>query len=120
MNTNIEINVCPLCSSIEFEDLYVDYEGNVYVKCISCSLVFQNPRAIIDYEKEYWSCSRDPDGILKAFELHDNNIGRSSKELIRKIKAAQFVRNNGGEVCPVNWEPGQDTLKPNLDLVGKI
>lgn len=62
----------------------------------------------------------DPDGILKAFELHDNNIGRSSKELIRKIKAAQFVRNNGGEVCPVNWEPGQDTLKPNLDLVGKI
>ncbi|MAG02282.1 peroxiredoxin [Candidatus Pacearchaeota archaeon] len=62
----------------------------------------------------------DPDGILKAFEIHDNNIGRSTKELIRKIKAAQFVRENGGEVCPVNWEPGSDTLKPGLDLVGKI
>jgi len=62
----------------------------------------------------------DPDGILKAFEIHDNSIGRSSKELIRKIKAAQFVREHGGEVCPVNWEPGQETLKPGLDLVGKI
>ena len=62
----------------------------------------------------------DPDGILKAFELHDNSIGRSAKELIRKIKAAQFVREHGGEVCPASWEPGQKTLKPGLDLVGKI
>ena len=62
----------------------------------------------------------DPDGNLKAYELHDNNIGRSSTELIRKIKAAQFVRENNGNVCPMNWEPGKDTLKPGLDLVGKI
>ena len=62
----------------------------------------------------------DPDGILKAFELHDNSIGRSGDELIRKIKAAQFVRENGGEVCPANWQPGKETLKPGLDLVGKI
>ncbi len=62
----------------------------------------------------------DPDGILKAFELHDNNIGRSSTELLRKIKAAQFVREHGGEVCPANWEPGKKTLKPGLELVGKI
>jgi len=62
----------------------------------------------------------DPDGVLKAFELHDNSIGRSSKELVRKIKAAQFVREHGGEVCPANWEPGKETLKPGLDLVGKI
>jgi NADH-dependent peroxiredoxin subunit C len=62
----------------------------------------------------------DPDGILKAFELHDNSIGRSSDELLRKIKAAQFVRENGGEVCPANWQPGKSTLKPGLDLVGKI
>lgn len=62
----------------------------------------------------------DPDGVLKAFELHDNSIGRSVKELIRKIKAAQFVREHGGEVCPASWEPGQKTLKPGLDLVGKI
>lgn len=62
----------------------------------------------------------DPDGVLKAFELHDNSIGRSSKELLRKIKAAQFVREHGGEVCPASWEPGKPTLKPGLDLVGKI
>lgn len=62
----------------------------------------------------------DPDGILKAFEIHDNSIGRSSEELLRKVKAAQFVREHGGEVCPVNWQPGQKTLKPGLDLVGKI
>ena len=62
----------------------------------------------------------DPDGVLKAFEIHDNSIGRSSAELLRKIKAAQFVREHGGEVCPANWQPGKATLKPGLDLVGKI
>ncbi|MEK6809258.1 MAG: redoxin domain-containing protein [Nanoarchaeota archaeon] len=62
----------------------------------------------------------DPDGVLKALELHDNSIGRSAKELLRKIKAAQFVREHGGEVCPASWEPGKATLKPGLHLVGKI
>jgi NADH-dependent peroxiredoxin subunit C len=62
----------------------------------------------------------NPEGVLKAWELHDNSIGRSSKELIRKIKAAQFVSKHGDEVCPANWEPGESTLKPGLDLVGKI
>ncbi len=62
----------------------------------------------------------DPDGVIKAFEMHDNSIGRSTKELIRKIEAAKFVREHGGEVCPVNWESGKETLKPGLELVGKI
>lgn len=62
----------------------------------------------------------DPDGVLKAFEIHDNSIGRSAKELIRKIKAAQFVRENKGQVCPASWDSGDKTLKPGLDLVGKI
>ncbi len=62
----------------------------------------------------------DPDGILKAYELHDNSIGRSAQELIRKIQAAQFVREHGGEACPANWKPGEKTLTPGLDLVGKI
>ncbi len=62
----------------------------------------------------------DPDGIIKAYEMHDNSIGRSASELLRKLKAAQFVRENGGEVCPANWQPGEETLKPGLDLVGKI
>lgn len=62
----------------------------------------------------------DPDGVLKAYEMHDNSIGRSAKELLRKLQAAKFVREAGGEVCPASWEPGKKTLRPGLDLVGKI
>ena len=62
----------------------------------------------------------DPDGILKSYEINDNSIGRSSQELIRKIQAAQFVAEHGDQVCPANWQPGSKTLKPGLDLVGKI
>ncbi|USN45835.1 MAG: peroxiredoxin [Candidatus Woesearchaeota archaeon] len=62
----------------------------------------------------------DPDGILKAYELHDNSIGRSAAELVRKLQAAQYVAAHGGEVCPASWTPGGKTLKPGLDLVGKI
>src|SRR3989344_8409053 len=62
----------------------------------------------------------NPDGVLKAMEMHDNSIGRSAKELLRKLQAAKFVNENKGLVCPANWEPGQKTLKPGLDLVGKI
>jgi len=62
----------------------------------------------------------NPDGVLKAYEIHDNSIGRSTEELIRKIHAAQFVREHDGEVCPASWKPGKETLKPGLELVGKI
>lgn len=62
----------------------------------------------------------DPDGVLQSFEVNSNNIGRSSDELIRKLQAAQFVREHGGEVCPAKWQPGKKTLKPGIDLVGKI
>jgi peroxiredoxin (alkyl hydroperoxide reductase subunit C) len=62
----------------------------------------------------------DTEGILKAFEVNDNSIGRSATELVRKLEAAQYVSKHGGEVCPANWKPGDKTLKPGLDLVGKI
>lgn len=62
----------------------------------------------------------DPDGVLKAVEINHNDIGRSAKELLRKLRAAKFVRENNGKVCPASWEPGKDTLEPGLDLVGKI
>jgi len=61
----------------------------------------------------------DPQGVVKAYEFHNNSIGRSAAELIRKIEAAQFVEKHG-EVCPASWKPGAKTLKPGLDLVGKI
>ena len=62
----------------------------------------------------------DPDGILKAMDIHDNSIGRSAEEILRKLQAASFVRQHQGEVCPASWKPGKQTLKPGLDLVGKI
>lgn len=62
----------------------------------------------------------DPDGVLKAMDVHDNSIGRSAEEILRKLQASKFVRENDGQVCPASWKPGGKTLKPGLDLVGKI
>lgn len=62
----------------------------------------------------------DPDGVLKTIEIHDNNIGRSAKELVRKLQAAKFVREHKGNVCPASWEPGKEVLTPGVDLIGKI
>lgn len=62
----------------------------------------------------------DPEGVLKVAEIHDNSIGRNAHELLRKLQAAVHVREGKGEVCPASWKPGEKTLKPGLDLVGKI
>ena len=62
----------------------------------------------------------DPDGIVRGADIHDNSIGRSVKEILRKLQAAKYVREHGGEVCPVEWEAGNKTLKPGIGLVGKI
>ena len=62
----------------------------------------------------------NPEGIVKVAEIHDNGIGRSAKDMVRKLKAAKYVAEHDGEVCPAAWEEGQETLKPSLDLVGKI
>ncbi len=62
----------------------------------------------------------NPDGMIKLYEIHDNGIGRDASELLRKVKAAQYVAAHPGEVCPAKWQEGSKTLKPSLDLVGKI
>ena len=62
----------------------------------------------------------NPEGEIKVAEIHDLGIGRSAADLVRKVKAAQYVANNDGQVCPAKWQPGEDTLSPSLDLVGKI
>jgi peroxiredoxin (alkyl hydroperoxide reductase subunit C) len=62
----------------------------------------------------------NPEGVIKVMEVHDNGIGRDAKELLRKAKAAQYVASHPGEVCPAKWQEGDKTLKPGLDLVGKI
>lgn len=62
----------------------------------------------------------DPDGIIQIMEVTCEGVGRNASELVRKIKAAQYVAANPGEVCPAKWEEGAETLSPSLDLVGKI
>ena len=62
----------------------------------------------------------DPEGLIKVCEIHDNGIGRDASELLRKVKAALYVASHPGEVCPAKWKEGAETLKPSLDLVGKI
>ena len=60
------------------------------------------------------------EGQIKLSEIHDNGIGRDASELLRKVKAAQYVAAHPGEVCPAKWQEGDKTLKPSLSLVGKI
>ena len=62
----------------------------------------------------------NPDGVIKTMEVHDNAIARDVKETVRKLKAAQFVASHPGEVCPAKWKEGEKTIKPSLELVGKI
>ena len=62
----------------------------------------------------------NPEGKVKMVEIQDNSIGRNADELLRKVAAAQFVEAHPGEVCPAKWQQGAETLKPSIDLVGKI
>ncbi len=62
----------------------------------------------------------DPDGELVHMEIHDNSIGRNVAEILRRLRAAKFVSEHEGHVCPVNWEPGDGTMEEGLDLVGEI
>ncbi|MCG8383555.1 MAG: alkyl hydroperoxide reductase subunit C [Gammaproteobacteria bacterium] len=62
----------------------------------------------------------DPDGIIQAMEITAEGIGRDAEDLLRKVKAAQYVAAHPGEVCPAAWKEGEETLAPSLDLVGKI
>ncbi|MCR5216480.1 MAG: peroxiredoxin [Lachnospiraceae bacterium] len=62
----------------------------------------------------------NPDGKIVAYEVNAGNVGRNAEELLRKVKACQFVYEHGDEVCPAKWQPGAETLKPSLDLVGAL
>ncbi len=62
----------------------------------------------------------DPDGVIQLVEITSEGVGRNANELVRKIRAAQYVRVNPGQVCPAAWEEGEETLAPSLDLVGKL
>jgi peroxiredoxin (alkyl hydroperoxide reductase subunit C) len=62
----------------------------------------------------------NPEGEIVAYEVVAGNVGRNAEELLRRLKALQFVAAHPSEVCPAKWEQGAETLQPNIDLVGKI
>ena len=62
----------------------------------------------------------NPAGRIVAYEVNSGNVGRNADELLRKLQACQFVAEHGDQVCPAKWQPGAETLKPSLDLVGAL
>ena len=62
----------------------------------------------------------NPEGKIVAYEVTAGNVGRNADELFRRVQASQFVAEHGDEVCPAKWQPGAETLKPSLDLVGQL
>ena len=63
----------------------------------------------------------DPDGIVQGYEVLTPPVGRNVNETIRQVQAFQHVRKTGGaEATPSGWRPGKKTLKPGIDLVGKV
>ncbi|MFT0211301.1 alkyl hydroperoxide reductase subunit C [Pseudomonas sp. F1_0610] len=62
----------------------------------------------------------NPEGKIQIVEVNAGGVGRDAQELLRKVKAAQYIAAHPGEVCPAKWKEGAETLAPSLDLVGKI
>ena len=62
----------------------------------------------------------DPEGVIQVELVTAGGIGRNAEELLRLLQAAQFVAEHGDQVCPAKWQPGAETLKPSLDLVGQL
>lgn len=62
----------------------------------------------------------NPAGRIVAYEVNSGNVGRNADELLRELQACQFVAEHGDQVCPAKWQPGAETLKPSLDLVGAL
>ncbi|EGS31963.1 MULTISPECIES: alkyl hydroperoxide reductase subunit C [Megasphaera] len=89
-----------------------------------------DPRAVLakDFEvyiesegmAERGSFIVNPEGKIVAYEVNAGSVGRNAEELLRKVEASQFVAEHGDQVCPAKWKPGENTLKPSFDLVGKL
>ncbi len=62
----------------------------------------------------------DPEGRIQSYQVNAGGVGRNAAELLRLVRACQFVAEHGDQVCPARWEPGADTLKPGADLVGAL
>lgn len=59
-----------------------------------------------------------PDGVLKTIEVHTDAVGRSAKELVRKLYALKYVSENKGHACPASWEVAMKTMQPSIKKAG--
>ena len=83
------------------------------------------PGRIVTYIEENGLAERgsfivNPEGKIVVYEVNAGNVGRNADELLRRLQASQFVAEHGDQVCPAKWQPGAETLKPSLDLVGML
>lgn len=62
----------------------------------------------------------NPEGMLVSSEVNFYNVGRNADELVRKMKANDYLKDHPAEACPAKWEPGKKTLTPGEDMVGKV
>lgn len=56
----------------------------------------------------------DEEGVLRSAVINDLPLGRSTDEALRVVDALNFFQKNG-EVCPANWKPGADSIKPGVE-----
>ncbi len=61
-----------------------------------------------------------PGGKLLCSEVNFYNVGRNAEELLRKIQANTYLAAHTEEACPASWKPGEKTLKPSAEMVGKV
>ena len=110
------------------ENFYDDYAGRIAAEPL-CPGGSRTPCDWCDYRAvcrhadgvaERGSFIVNPEGKIVAYEVNAGNVGRNADELLRKVQACQFVAEHGDEVCPAKWQPGAETLKPSLDLVGQL
>ena len=59
----------------------------------------------------------DPNGVLQSSIINNLPVGRNVNEVLRTLKAFQYVTSHDGEVCPANWEEGKDTMSTTPDGV---
>nr|YP_009395401.1 2-Cys peroxiredoxin [Polysiphonia infestans]ARW64381.1 2-Cys peroxiredoxin [Polysiphonia infestans] len=58
----------------------------------------------------------DDCGFIQHSVINNLDVGRSINETIRVLQAVQYVKSNPDEVCPANWQPGDSTIKTNVNL----
>jgi len=55
----------------------------------------------------------DKEGIIQYYTVNNLLCGRSINEILRVLRSIQYVKENPGQICPVDWDFGIDNLESN-------